>query len=180
MKAGSEYRVYQGDYTDYQYSATDYSSTPNAFTVEFVTAAGASAKRDSIAQQGFAGASMLVGGGGWVVSANQNPRPALTSKYFAVFSQGAIGTYFPPDPQSGVAMGGAAGPNRPLQSSVRPGPECHQRFRHAWRSHLSGRARLSTQSLEDHLERFGPRLGAAYRLGDKWVVRSGFGISMPE
>ncbi len=76
LKAGGEYRVYQGNYTDYQESATQFQSTPNAFTTEYVTAAGASVNNNTIAQQGFAGASILAGGGGWFVNTTQNTASA--------------------------------------------------------------------------------------------------------
>jgi hypothetical protein len=178
FKAGSEFRAYQGDYTDYQESATQYQATPNAFTTEFITAAGASTQNNTIAQQGFAGASILAGGGGWAVNTTQNTRPALTAKYFAIFTQNDWHA------TSKLTI------NLGLRWEVQPGPT--DRFDRSEALDLNGTnawgtagevvfpgimGGLSRNLWKTTWTNFGPRLGAAYRLDDKTVIRGGFGIA---
>ena len=178
FKGGGEYRVYQGNYTDYQESAAQYQSTPNAFTTEYITNAGASTQNNTTAQQGFAGASILAGGGGWYVNTTQNTRPSLTSKYFGVYSQNDwhatskltvnIGLRFEVQPaptdrfnRSEALDLALTNPFGTLGEVVFPG--WNNMFpRNIWKTNWNN---------------FGPRLGAAYRLTDKWVVRGGFGIA---
>lgn len=178
FKAGSEFRVYQGDYTDYQESAAQYQSSPNAFTTEYITAAGASTQNNTIAQQGFAGASILAGGGGWAVNTTQNTRPALTAKYFGVFSQ------------NDWHATGKLTVNLGLRWEVQPGPT--DRFDRSEALDLNASNTWGTAGevvfpgitpgfsrnlWKTTWSNFGPRLGAAYRLDEKTVIRGGFGIA---
>ncbi len=178
FKGGAEYRVYEGNYTDYQESAAQYQSTPNAFTTEYITAQGASTQNNTIAQQGFAGASILAGGGGWYVNTTQNTRPALTSKYFAIFSQND----WHATSRLTVNLG--------MRWEVQPGPT--DRFNrsqaldlaltNAWGTQgevvFPGDSNFIGRNLwKATLTNAGPRIGAAYRLSDKWVVRGGYGIA---
>ena len=178
LKAGSEFRVYEGNYTDYQESATQYQSTPNAFTTQFVTSSGASTQNNTIAQQGFAGASILAGGGGWSVNTTQNTRPALTAKYFAVFTQND----WHATSRLTVNLG--------LRWEVQPGPT--DRFDRSQALDLGATNAWGTAGevvfpgitpgfsrnlWKTTWTNFGPRLGAAYRLDDKTVIRGGFGIA---
>jgi hypothetical protein len=170
--------VYLGDYTDYQESATQYQSTPNAFTTEFVTAAGASVNNNTIAQQGFAGASILTGGGGWFVNTTQNTRPALAAKYFAVYSQND----WHATSRLTVNLG--------LRWEVQPAPT--DRFNRSEALDLAQSNSWGTlgqivfpgitpgfsRSLwHSTLTNAGPRLGAAYRIDNKTVIRGGFGMA---
>ena len=178
LKGGAEYRVYQGNYTDYQESATQYQSTPNAFTTEYITNAGASTQNNTIAQQGFAGASILAGGGGWFVNTTQNTRPALTSKYFGIFTQND----WHATSRLTVNLG--------LRWEVQPGPtdrfDRSQALDLALTNAWGTLGQVVFPGLTPGFSRnlwkttytnAGPRLGAAYRLSEKTVVRGGFGIS---
>ena len=177
LKGGAEYRVYQGDYTDYQESTAEYMSTPNAFTTEFITNAGASTQNNAIAQQGFAGASILTGGGGWFVNTTQETRPALTSKYFALFTQND----WHATSRLTVNLG--------LRWEVQPAPE--DRYNRSQALDLNatnafgtlgevvfpGSGGSSRDLWKTTWNNFGPRVGAAYRIGEKWVVRGGYGLA---
>jgi hypothetical protein len=177
-KFGAEYRVYLGDYTDYQESAAQYQSTPNAFTTEYITASGASVNNNTIAQQGFSGASILVGGGGWYVNTTQNTRPALAAKYFAVYSQNDWHA------TSRLTI------NLGIRWEVQPPPT--DRFNRSEALDLAIPNAWGTQGAvvfpgitpgfgrnlwKTTLTNAGPRVGAAYRITDRWVVRGGFGIA---
>jgi hypothetical protein len=179
FKGGSEYRVYQGDYTDYQESTAEYMSTPNAFTTEYITNAGASTNNNTPAQTGFAGASILAGGGGWYVNTTQETRPALTAKYFAIFTQND----WHATSRLTVNIG--------MRWEVQPGPT--DRFNRSQALDLAdtnawgtlgevvfpGQAgsALPRSLWKTDWNNFGPRLGAAYRLSPSWVIRGGYGIS---
>ncbi|HEY3841472.1 MAG TPA: TonB-dependent receptor [Bryobacteraceae bacterium] len=178
FKGGAEYRVYLGDYTDYQESATQFQSTPNAFTTEFINASGASVNNNTIAQQGFAGASILAGGGGWYVNTTQNTRPALAAKYFAVYSQND----WHATSRLTVNLG--------LRWEVQPAPT--DRFNRAEALDLAQTNAWGTLGnvvfpgitpgfsrnlWKPTMTNVGPRLGAAYRIDGKTVVRGGFGIA---
>ncbi len=177
LKGGAEYRVYQGDYTDYQESTAEYMSTPNAFTTEYITNAGASTQNNTIAQQGFAGASILAGGGGWYVNTTQETRPALTAKYFAVFTQND----WHATSRLTVNLG--------LRWEVQPAPE--DRYNRSQALDLTGANAFGTLGevvfpgsggtsrdlWKTTWNNFGPRVGAAYRLGEKWVIRGGYGLA---
>ncbi len=178
FKGGGEYRVYQGNYTDYQESTAEYMSTPNAFTTEYITNVGASVNNNAIAMQGFSGASILAGGGGWYVNTTQETRPALTSKYVAFFTQND----WHATSRLTVNIG--------LRWEVQPAPT--DRFNRSQALDLAqtnawgtlgqvvfpGQTPGFSRSLwQTNWNDFGPRLGAAYRLTDKTVVRGGFGIS---
>jgi hypothetical protein len=186
LKAGGEFRVYQGNYTDYQFGAADYQPGPASHTVEYVNASGASVQNNNISQQGFAGANLLTGGGGWLVPTSPSARPALTSKYLRLFSQDdwRATSRFTVNP--GLRWDLQPGPtdrfNRttaldlmqpspfaasgsPLAVPYRGGvvfPGDNGLARNAWKTTWTN---------------FGPRLGAAYRIDNNWVVRGGYGIA---
>jgi hypothetical protein len=179
LKGGAEYRVYQGDFTDFQESTAEYQSTPNAFTTEYITNAGASTNNNAIAQQGFAGASILAGGGGWYVNTTQETRPALTARYFAVFTQ------------NDWHVNSRLTVNLGMRWEVQPGPT--DRFNRSQALDLADTNAWGTQGevvfpgqpgnppsrniWKTDWNNFGPRLGAAYRFSERWVIRGGYGIS---
>jgi hypothetical protein len=187
LKSGAEYRVYQGNYTDYQFAAAEYTGTsPGSFTVQNVTAAGASTNNNSIAQQGFSGATILTGAGGWLIPPNPSSRPALTAKYFGVFTQND----WRANSRLTVNLG--------LRWELQPGPT--DRFNRSSALDLSspspfpssgsplgtpylgvvvfpGYNGLSRNLWDTTWTNLGPRLGAAYRVRNSWVVRGGYGIA---
>jgi hypothetical protein len=177
LKAGAEYRVYQGNYTDYQFSAARYQATPNTFTVQYINAQGGSTQNNTIASQGFAGAQVLAGGGGWLVPANQSPRPALTAKYAGLFTQND----WHATSRLTVNVG--------LRWEIQPAPT--DRFDRSSALDLTrknsfgtlgtvvfpGNNGLSRSVWKTTWTNLEPRIGLAYRI-DKtgnWVVRGGYG-----
>uniref|UniRef100_Q027I8 Cna B domain protein n=1 Tax=Solibacter usitatus (strain Ellin6076) TaxID=234267 RepID=Q027I8_SOLUE len=186
MKAGSEFRVYQGNYTDFQFAAADYTgSTPGSFTVQNVTANGASTNNNAISQQGFPGATLLVGAGGWLIPPIPSVRPALTSKYLGLFSQNDWRA------TSRLTI------NLGLRWELQPGPT--DRYNRSTALDLTQGSPFTSagspigayqgkvvfpgyNGLPRNLWKttwtdFGPRLGAAYRIGNNTVVRGGYGMA---
>ncbi len=177
LKSGGEFRAYQGNYTDFHFAAADYQAAPNTFTVQNITAAGASTNNNTVASTGFAGASILTGGGGWLVDANQGTRPALTAKYMGLYSQNDWRA------TSRLTI------NLGLRWELQPPPT--DRFNRASGLNLTetnafgtlgaidfpGNNGVSRSLWKTTWHDFGPRLGVAYRMKGNWVVRGGYGIS---
>ena len=188
LKAGGEYRVYEGNYTDYQFNAADYQATVGNYTAQNITAAGASTNNNAISQQGFSGANLLSGGGGWLIPNTPSSRPSLTAKYLGFFSQNDWRA------TNRLTL------NLGMRWELQPGPT--DRFNRSTAMDLTlpspftavgnplgtpylgtivfpGYNGLSRNLWSSTLTDFGPRLGAAYRLDNKgnWVVRGGYGIA---
>jgi trimeric autotransporter adhesin len=186
LKSGAEYRVYQGNYTDYQFAAAEYTGTsPGSFTVQNITAAGGSTNNNAISQQGFTGATILTGAGGWLIPPSPSVRPALTSRYIGAFSQNDWRA------TSRLTI------NLGLRWEVQPGPT--DRFNRSSALDLSQVSPFPSNNSPvgayrgmvvfpgfNGLDRnlwsttwndFGPRVGAAYRLGNALVVRGGYGMA---
>jgi hypothetical protein len=186
LKAGAEYRVYQGNYTDYQFNAADYQTGTGNFTVQNITAAGASTNNNAISQQGFSGANLLAGGGGWLVPPNPSSRPSLTSKYAGFFTQNDWRA------TSRLTL------NLGLRWEIQPGPT--DRFNRSTALDLTkpspfpssgsplsspytgtvvfpGYNGLARNLWDTTLTNIGPRLGAAYRIANNWVLRGGYGVA---
>ena len=186
MKSGAEFRVYQGNYTDYQFAAAEYTDgTPGSFTVQNITANGASVNNNAISQQGFTGASVLAGAGGWLIPPSPSARPALTSKYLGLFTQNdwratsrltlnlGLRWELQPGPTDRFDRSTAvdltkqspfAAPNSPV------GPYTGEVI-------FAGYNGLSRNLWKTTWTDFAPRLGVAYRIGDNTVIRSGYGIA---
>jgi Carboxypeptidase regulatory-like domain/TonB dependent receptor-like, beta-barrel len=185
-KFGGEFRVYQGNYTDYQFNAADYQASTGSYTVQNITAAGASTNNNAISQQGFSGANLLVGGGGWLVPPNPSSRPALTSKYIGIFSQNDWRA------TSRLTL------NLGVRYEIQPGPT--DRFNRSTSMDLSqpspfaaagsplsqpymgiivfpGNNGLDRNLWNTTWTNWGPRVGAAYKIGQNWVVRGGYGVA---
>ena len=188
LKAGAEYRVYEGNYTDFQFNAADYQTSTGGYTVQNITAAGASTNNNNINQQGFSGANVLSGGGGWLIPATPSSRPSLTAKYVGLFTQNDWRA------TSRLTL------NIGMRWELQPGPT--DRFNRSSAMDLAlaspftasgnplstpymgqvvfpGNNGLSRNLWNTTWTDFGPRLGAAYRLNEKgtWVLRGGYGIA---
>jgi hypothetical protein len=188
LKAGGEFRAYQGNYTDYQFNAADYQSGSCNCTVQNITAAGVSTNNNAISQQGFSGANLLTGGGGWLIPPSPSSRPALTAKYMGFFSQNDWRATSKLTLNLGVRWELQPGPTDRFNRSTaidltQPSPFASSG------SPLSapylgmivfpGNNGLSRNLWNTTWTNFGPRLGAAYRLDNKgsWVVRGGYGVA---
>ncbi|MEI9976381.1 MAG: TonB-dependent receptor [Ignavibacteriota bacterium] len=186
LKAGAEYRSTRANYTDYQFAAAEYTgSTPGSFTVQNVTASGASTNNNAITQQGFSGATILTGAGGWLIPASTTVRPALTSKYGGIFTQNDwratsrltvnLGLRWelqpaPTDRFNRTSVVDLTQPSPFATSNSPVGPYLGQ-------IEFPGNNGLSRNIWRTTWNDFAPRVGAAYRLGNTWVLRGGYGIA---
>jgi trimeric autotransporter adhesin len=186
LKSGAEFRVYQGNYTDYQFAAAEYTgSSPGSFTVQNITAAGASTNNNAISQQGFNGATILTGAGGWLIPPSPSARPALTAKYLGLFTQNDWRA------TSRLTL------NLGLRWELQPGPT--DRFNRSTAVDLTqaspftainspigaymgkvifpGYNGLPRNLWKTTWNDFEPRVGVAYRLGNDTVIRGGYGLA---
>jgi hypothetical protein len=176
LKGGAEFRVDLSNYTDFQNAAAY--MQPETYDYEYITASGGATAQDVNYLQGGSGyGDMLEGAGGWGISQTFTPHPALAQKYFGIYTQNDFHA------TSKLTM------NLGLRWEFQPGPT--DRFNRASDINLNqdnaygipgvfvvqGQNGASRNLWRPTYDDFGPRVGAAYRFGDKSVLRAGFGVS---
>jgi hypothetical protein len=181
-KAGVEYRNLLSNYHDPEQGSvampSPFAHAGGNFNFEYTTASGgvASLVRTN-AQRGVNAAGMLLGTGVWWIRPGANVTPALSQKYFAIYSQND----WRPTSKLTVNLG--------LRWEVQPGPT--ERFDRMSSWDLTVQNEFGTQGAiafpgvdgysrnlwDTTYDNFGPRIGAAYELNDKTVLRAGFGIT---
>jgi len=183
LKAGAEYRVYLSNYRDFQEAAVRL-DTPGwcgtcggSYTSQFITATGAGVQNPTAATSGFDEAAALLGAGSWGLGGNFTVTPAFAQKYFGIYTQND----WRATPRLTLNLG--------LRWDLQPGPtERYNRitsfdrdatnpFNTPGALAFAGEGGYSRNLWDTQYKDFGPRLGAAYRLGDTWVVRGGYGIT---
>lgn len=171
-KVGAQFIDMRAIWQDYYELSADISSSN--FTSEYITANGSNTAQDATAQQqGFAGASLLTGAGVWDVQ--RNLQPILSAHYFGLYSQND----WRPTSKLEINLG--------LRWDLQPAPtERHNReasfnlnATNAWGSQgaicfvgVNCSALWNTEYYD-----FQPRVGAAYQLDSRTVLRGGFGIT---
>jgi hypothetical protein len=181
-KAGAEYRVLLSNYRDYEEAAAEIASCcanlGGNYTFQYVTAAGTSAiQNSSTLQNGINGAALLTGENVWWIRPGANVTPALAQKYVAIYSQN--------DWRATSKLTVNVG----LRWDLQPGPtERYNRFS-AYDFTKSnpfgtlgaiafpGTSGYGRNLWDTEYHDFGPRVGAAYRLANSFVIRGGFGIT---
>ncbi|MCI0721917.1 MAG: TonB-dependent receptor [Acidobacteria bacterium] len=183
LKAGAEYRVYLSNYQDLQQGALRLDAPGwcgtcgGSYTSQFITATGAGVQNPTAATSGFDEAAALLGAGSWALGGDFTVTPAFAQKYFGIYTQND----WRATPRLTLNLG--------LRWDLQPGPT--ERFDRmtsfdrdatnpfnspgAWA--FPGKEGYSRNLWDTHYKDFGPRLGAAYRLGDTWVVRGAYGIT---
>ena len=151
---------------------------PETYDYQYITANGGGTAQDVNYLQGGSGyADMLEGAGGWGISSTFSPHPALAQKYFGIYTQNDFHA------TSKLTL------NLGLRWEFQPGPT--DRFNRASDLNLNqdnaygipgvyvipGQNGVSRNLWKSTHDDFGPRVGAAYRLGDKSVIRAGYGVS---
>jgi hypothetical protein len=186
MKTGLEYRVFQGNYTDFQFAAAEYTGTsPNSFTVQNITANGASTNNNAITQQGFSGATILVGGGGWLIPPTASSRPALTSKDFGTFIQNDWRVNSKLTLNLGLRYEILFAPTDRFNRSTaldftQPSPftaAANPIGQYLGMVVFPGNNGLGRNLWKSTFNDLAPRLGAAYQFGNNTVIRGGYGIA---
>jgi hypothetical protein len=181
-KAGTEFRNLLSHYADPEQASVAIPSptahTGGNFTFEYVTADGSAASLTRTnAQRGINGAAMLMGAGLWTIRPGANVLPYFSQKYFALYSQNDWRA------SSKLTI------NLGLRWELQPGPTERENRMSSWdfsRQNAFGTLGAiafpgvdgySRNLWDTHYDNWGPRVGAAYTINPRTVVRGGFGIT---
>jgi trimeric autotransporter adhesin len=181
-KAGMEFRNLLSNYWDPEQGSvampSPFAHQGGNFNFQYATASGGVASLVTTnAQRGVNAAGMLLGTGVWWIRPGANVTPAFSQKYFALYSQND----WRPTPQLTINLG--------LRWEVQPGPT--ERFNRMSAWDFTATNEFGTQGAiafpgvdgysrnlwDTEYDNWGPRVGAAYSLNDRTVLRGGFGIT---
>ena len=181
-KAGLEYRNLLSNYWDLEQASvampSPFAHSGGNFNFQYTTASGGVASLVTTnAQRGVNAAAMLLGTGVWWIRPGANVQPALAQKYFAVYSQNDWRA------SSKLTI------NLGLRWEVQPGPTERFNRMSAWDFEATnafgtkgaiafpGVDGYSRNLWDTTYDNWGPRVGAAYSVNDRTVLRGGFGIT---
>ena len=181
-KAGVEYRNLLSNYWDLEQASvampSPFAHSGGNFNFQYATASGGVASLVTTnAQRGVNAAAMLLGTGVWWIRPGANVQPALSQKYFAVYSQND----WRPTTKLTLNLG--------LRWELQPGPTERFNRMSAWDFEATnafgtkgaiafpGVDGYSRNLWDTTYDNWGPRVGAAYSLNERTVLRGGFGIT---
>jgi hypothetical protein len=181
-KAGMEYRNLLSNYWDLEQASvampSPFAHSGGNYNFQYTTASGGVASLVTTnAQRGVNAAAMLLGTGVWWIRPGANVQPALAQKYFAVYSQND----WRPTAKLTINLG--------LRWEVQPGPTERFDRMSAWESEapnafgskgaiaFPGVDGYSRNLWDTTYDNWGPRVGAAYSVNSRTVVRGGFGVT---
>jgi hypothetical protein len=181
-KGGLEFRNLLSNYWDPEQGSvampSPFAHAGGNFNFQYTTASGGVASLVTTnAQRGVNAAGMLLGTGVWWIRPGANVTPAFSQKYFAVYSQND----WRPTSKLTINLG--------LRWEVQPGPT--ERFNRMSSWDFSAQNAFGTQGAiafpgvdgysrnlwDTEYDNWGPRVGAAYSLNSRTVLRGGFGIT---
>ncbi|MGH9163628.1 MAG: TonB-dependent receptor [Vicinamibacteraceae bacterium] len=181
-KVGGEFRNLLSNYADPEQASVAFPApfqhVGGNYNFEYVTANGGVAPQTATnAQKGVNGAGMLLGTGLVWIRPGASIRPAFSQKYFAVYSQND----WRATDRLTINLG--------LRWEVQPGPTERFDRMSSWdvtRENAFGAMGAiafpgvdgySRNLWDTTYDNWGPRVGAAYQLTDRTVVRGGFGVT---
>ena len=181
-KAGVEFRNLLSNYWDLEQASvampSPFAHSGGNFNFQYTTASGGVASLVTTnAQRGVNAAAMLLGTGVWWIRPGANVQPALSQKYFAVYSQNDWRA------SSKLTI------NLGLRWELQPGPTERFNRMSAWDFEATnafgtkgaiafpGVDGYSRNLWDTTYDNWGPRVGAAYSVNDRTVLRGGFGIT---
>lgn len=181
-RMGGEFRNLLSNYADPEQGSVSYPSPFHSvggnFNFEFTTANGnVHADTRTNAQRGINAARMFYGAGLYWIRPGLNVNPAFSQKYFAIYSQND----WKATSKLTINLG--------LRWELQPGPtERYDRMSAYDRNARTpfgtlgaiafvGVGGYSRNLWDSQYNNWGPRLGAAYQLDDRNVIRGGFGVT---
>lgn len=181
-KAGVEARNLESNYQDLEEAAAQipstYFSVGGNFNFQYLNSSGGSVSQNvNNNQKGVNAAGMLLGAGLWWIRPGANVMPAFSQKYFAFYSQND----WRATNKLTINLG--------LRWDLQPGPT--ERYNRMSGADLTAKSAFGPMGAIDfpavggysrnlwdtQYNNWGPRLGAAYQLSARTVLRGGFGIS---
>ena len=181
-RMGVEVRNLESNYMDLEEPSADIASTwfqsGGNFNFQYLNANGGTVSQDvNNNQKGVNGAGLLLGAGLWWIRPGANAMPAFSQKYFALYSQNDWRA------TSKLTL------NLGLRWDLQPGPT--ERYNRMSGADLTVKSNFGPMGAIDfpgmggysrnlwntEYNDWGPRVGAAYQLTPKTVLRGGFGIS---
>jgi len=181
-KFGGEFRNLLSNYLDLEEASVAMPSccahVGGNYTFEFVTADGGVAAQNTLnRQRGVNGAALFTGAGVWWIRPGANLAAAFSQPYYALYSQNDWRV------NSRLTL------NLGLRYEIQPGPterydrissydlEQKNPFGAQGAMAFPGTGSYSRRLWDTSYNNFGPRLGAAYQIGNGLVIRGGFGIT---
>jgi trimeric autotransporter adhesin len=181
-KAGAEFRDLQSNYTDLEEPSamlpSQFFQVGGNFNFQYLNANGGVAPQNvNNNQLGVNGAGPLLGAGLWWIRPGANVQPALSQKYFAVYSQ------------NDWRVNSRLTVNLGLRWDLQPGPT--ERYNRMSGVDLTAKSYFgplgaiafpgvggySRNLWDTQYDNWGPRVGAAYQVNPSFVIRGGFGVT---
>jgi len=182
FKSGADFRNLLSNYQDLEESSAQLPSVNYNFggnyTFQYVTAAGNSASQNtSVQQQGYYNATLFTGAGVWFIRPGANVTPALSQKYFALYSQNDWRATSKLTINIGARWDLQPGPTERYNRMssydfTKPNP-----FSGMGIIAFPGTNGYSRNLWDTRYNNWQPRVGLAYQIDQKTVFRGGFGIT---
>jgi trimeric autotransporter adhesin len=181
-KGGVEFRNLLSNYHDPEQGSvvapSPFAHQGGNFNFQYTTASGGVANLVTTnAQRGINAAGMLLGTGVWWIRPGANVTPALSQKYFAVYSQNDWRATSKLTVNLGLRWEVQPGPTERFNRMSAYDLEATNAFGSNGAIAFPGVDGYSRNLWDTTYDNFGPRVGAAYQWNDKTVMRAGFGIT---
>jgi hypothetical protein len=182
MTEGADFRVILSNYNDFEEATAQlpavYYNQGGNYTQQYIDASGNTVPQDALPQQlGYNNAFLFTGADTWFVRPGADVQPALAQKYFALFTQNDWHV------NSKLTI------NLGLRWDLQPGPTERYNRMSSYDFNAAnpfygqgviafpGTRGYSRNMWNTEWTDFQPRLGAAYQLTSRTVLRGGYGIT---
>ena len=181
-KAGAEGRDLQSNYTDLEEAAAQIASSffhsGGNFNFQYVTANGGVASQNANNnQKGVNGAALLLGAPTWWIRPGANVEPAFSQKYFAIYSQNDWRATSKLTINLGLRWELQPGPTERYNRMSAVDLTAKNSFGSPGAVVFPGVGGYSRNLWDTVYNNWGPRLGVAYQITEKTVIRGGYGVT---
>ena len=181
-KFGGEFRNLLSNYADPEQGSVTYPSpfhsTGDNFNFEYVTAnGGIHSDTRTNAQRGVNAARMFLGAGLYWIRPGLNVNPAFSQKYMAVYTQNDWRATNKLTLNLGLRWEVQPGPTERFDRMSAYDREAKNPFGALGAIAFVGVGGYSRNLWDTQYNNWGPRVGVAYQLDDRTVIRGGFGVT---